>query len=211
MTFIKIFHKVIFYYNRKRICYFFILSIFVFFILCFIYSQISLRSDCVFILTKDISYGETITDDMISPVYIKNYHDSFVLDINSDKAKYNLKKGQILTKEVVVAENTSVQQVKITIPIHINDYLKKRDMINVYITTQTKNIENLLTNEFSFITTKLKEEDMTTIKLIESTEILDMYIVDDKEAYIVIATNEKIALIIENIKRISKFDFTILK
>ncbi|MDO4282685.1 MAG: hypothetical protein Q4D02_03535 [Clostridia bacterium] len=185
-------------------------SIFLFLILCFIYNKLMLNSKCVFVLKKDISKGEKLSYDNIQKVIIKNFNQEELIEPYSSVAAFDLKKGQILSNEMISKDEVPILSEQIIIPVSNNvKGMKKGDFVNVYMTTQKENIENIKGNHYVSLTNK--QNDTITVKIIENKKILEIYQDEDNKGYIIIEVEKNIALLIENVKSMSSFSLSIME
>lgn len=169
-----------------------------------------LNSKCIFVLKNDISKGEVITYDSVQKVIVKNLEQEELVCPYDCIAKFDLKKGQILNNDIISEDKDDIVHESIIIPLNNNvSELKKGKFVNIYITTKIKNIkkENLV--KYSFIINKNSKE--ITMKIINNQRILNVYKDGENKTYIVIEVEKDVALLIENIKDISKFSLSIVE
>jgi len=206
----KIVKKTLFFFFHKKILFLVsILSIIIYFFLCFIYRQFMLDSISVFVLNKDISKGQIITVQDVQRIFIKNYPKDEIVDLSECRAKYNLKKGQILKNNIITNKSDDGYKEKVIIPMEKKiTGLKKGDFINVYITTETKNLKNQVQVNNFFTNTNL-HDSLLTIRLIEMCPIIDLYYDKEEKGYLIVEVEKEVALKLENMKYYSKFSISI--
>ena len=119
-------------------------SILIFFILCFLYNKLLLNSQCIFVLTKDVSKGEKLSSDCIQKIIVKNLSKEELIYPYDSFSKYNLKKGQILNNEIISNEEVLKEKEQVIIPLSqkINN-LKKGDVINIYVTLKKQDANSI--------------------------------------------------------------------
>lgn len=197
--------------KRFQLCIL-LLSILIFFILCFLYDKFMLNSKCVFVLKKDVSKGEKLTYDTVQKVIVKNceqFEQEELVYPYDSVAKYNLKKGQILNYDIISKEDIKLLKETIVIPLNNNSYnVKKGKFVNIYITT---NKENVVDKNIKCVSLTNKNSRETTIKIIENKEVFDVYKDSENRMYIVVEVEKDVALFIENVKDISKFSMSIIE
>lgn len=206
----KIVKKTLFFFFHKRMLFLIsILSIIIYFFLCFIYRQFMLDSICVFVLNKDVSKGQVITVQDVQRVFIKNYSKDEIIDFCECRAKYDLKKGQILQNDIITNHLDHAFKERVVVPIEKKiTGLKKGDFINVYITTETENLKNQVQVNNVFTNTNL-QDSLSTIRLIEMCPIIDLYYDKEEKGYLIVEVEKEVALKLENMKYYSKFSISI--
>ena len=187
-----------------------IISIFVFFILCFIYNKFVLNSTCIFVLKNDVSKGEKLSYENIQKVIVReNFSEEELIYPYDSIAKYDLKQGQILNNDIISRDDIKLCNEKVIIPLTDGfDLVKKGDFVNIYITTKKENIDN---TNIKYVGLTNKKNLGTTVKIINNKEILEVYKNNENKIYIMIEAEKNIAMLIENIKDISKFSLSIVE
>lgn len=169
-----------------------------------------LNSKCIFVLKNDISKGEIITYDTVQKVIVKNLNQEELVCPYDSVAKFDLKKGQILSNDIISNNKDDIINEKVIIPLNNNVVkLKKGEFVNLYITTNKKNIKYAKKFKCPFIINNINEE--ITIKITNKREILNVYNDIENKMYVVIEVEKDVALFIENIKDISKFSLSIIE
>lgn len=169
-----------------------------------------LNSKCIFVLKNDISKGEVITYDSVQKVIVKNLNQEELVCPYDYVAKFDLKKGQILNNDIISKNKDDIVHESIIIPLNNNvSELKKGKIVNIYITTKIENIKGERLFKYPFITNNNSKE--ITVKIINNQRILNVYKDTENKTYIVIEVEKDVALLIENIKDISKFSLSIIE
>lgn len=169
-----------------------------------------LNSKCIFVLKNDISKGEIITYDTVQKVIVKNLNQEELVCPYDSVAKFDLKKGQILSNDIISNNKDDIINEKVIIPLDNNvNNLKKGEIVNIYITTNKENIKYINKDKYPFIINKKSKE--STMKIISSKEIFNVSNDLEGKMYVVIEVEKDIALFIENIKNISKFSLSIVE
>lgn len=191
---------------------FFIVYIFI----SLIYKKVMLSKEYVdaYILNNDILRGNKISNQDICKVKIlkKNYDGdiNFIVDSWSDKdvSKTNLVKGQVITKDLLIAEeeyiyNKDKEIISLDLDkndIATNSKLEKGSMVNIYFTETSQNDNGE--------TVKLIEEN---VKIIEVNDDEANSVSKNKKASkIVIALSREKILLVNSYKRRGLFNISLI-
>lgn len=169
-----------------------------------------LNSTCIFVLKNDVSKGEKLSYENIQKVIVReNFSEEELIYPYDSIAKYDLKQGQILNNDIISRDDIKLCNEKVIIPLTDGfDLVKKGDFVNIYITTKKENIDN---TNIKYVGLTNKKSLDTTVKIINNKEILEVYKNNENKIYIMIEAEKNIAVLIENIKDISKFSLSIVE
>lgn len=203
----------------RRLKIIFILMVIFFIVYIFIsliYKKVMLSKEYVdaYILNNDILRGNKISNQDICKVKIlkKNYDGdiNFIVDSWSDKdvSKTNLVKGQVITKDLLIAEeeyiyNKDKEIISLDLDkndIATNSKLEKGSMVNIYFTETSQNDNGE--------TVKLIEEN---VKIIEVNDDEANSVSKNKKASkIVIALSREKILLVNSYKRRGLFNISLI-
>lgn len=203
----------------RRLKIIFILMVIFFIVYIFIsliYKKVMLSKEYVdaYILNNDILRGNKISNQDICKVKIlkKNYDGdiNFIVDSWSDKdvSKTNLVKGQVITKDLLIAEeeyiyNKDKEIISLDLDkndIATNSKLEKGSMVNIYFTETSQNDNGE--------TVKLIEEN---VKIIDVNDDEANSVSKNKKASkIVIALSREKILLVNSYKRRGLFNISLI-
>lgn len=138
----------------------------------------------VFIVTKSISTGESITLENTQKIRIKadEIAGNFVSDLtDSSYSNCALKVGQILTEELLenAETSTSGEYEYITLPVTSADdaaayKLKKGSKVNIYYTAKYSDVAEAVAGAENLQYSSDLQDNIVTLKLYEDMEVIDL-------------------------------------
>ena len=226
----------------KRIMVSLSISLVIFSCVKFVYGKyINQQKEEIYILGKDVYEGEIIKEGDLTNIKVENVKDSIrenVKKLNKGKllsneyiAKYDLKKGQILTTDVVIfSEDKSVEELEkleyISINVSSSDeaisyQVMPGDIVNVYYSSKIGETENLLENKEKIYSSNQKD-GIVTYKIFGDLEVIGVFdengnrIITSEDSVntikkfttITFRVSKEDAMLISNIKEIGKFNLT---
>lgn len=138
----------------------------------------------VFVVTKSISTGESITLENTQKIRIKadEIAGNFVSDLTSSSySNCALKVGQILTEELLEKAETSMsdEYEYITLPVTSADdaaayKLKKGSKVNIYYTAKYSDVAEVVAGAENLQYSSDLQDNIVTLKLYEDMEVIDL-------------------------------------
>ena len=193
-----------------------VIFVIVYIFISLIYKNVMLSKEYVdaYILNNDILRGNKISNQDICKVKIlkKNYAGdiNFIVDSWSDKdvSKINLVKGQVITKDLLIAEeeyiyNKDKEIISLELDkndIATNSKLEKGAMVNIYFTETSQNDNSQ--------TVKLIEENVRIIDV--NDDEANSVSKNKKASKIVIALSREKILLVNSYKRRGLFNISLI-
>lgn len=195
----------------------------------------------IYILNKDLAKNEVIKEEYLKEVKVLSLSNieeyiskNEIIEENGNiVASYNIKAGQVLTKDVISQKQDQLKGQEdyeyISLDIKaaskgVSYQIRKGSMVNIYYTSRNKLVEEVLSSKEKIYSSN-NEESNVTCKLLENVEIFGIYdskgtstiedsSKDSKSSItfdtVVIRVNKKDAMLISNLKDQGDFNFTIV-
>ena len=214
---------------RKRLMYL-ICFITIYFLCLFFHNKITndnLKE--VYVLTKDINRGESLTKNNTKKIKVedKAINTNYVDNVDNLLSKESLKLGTILSKNDVVQINEyeEVNESKENILIDIGDMtnslnmsVEKGSIVNIYYTGRSSQLNGVIDkSKYSKVESGSITDSYITLLLLKDIEVKAVYDksgnnIETKEnniSAISIEVDENTAMLIENIKKYGEFSITV--
>lgn len=198
-----------FYKSIKKRLIVLIFSVFIYFLLVFLYNNILKKSDYIeaYILKENISRGKTLNLEDLEKVYFKDDSNinlkKITLYDNFDKyiSKYDMVKGSLLLKDnfvlydeyIKASDDNEVISIKISNPEDIVSYqIYKNSIVNIYYTGKLE-FANSILNNLNSLNISTNDESKSsngyiTAKLASNVKVINLF---DRYGNVVESDNEK--------------------
>ena len=214
---------------RKRLLYL-ICFITIYFLCLFFHNKITndnLKE--VYVLTKDITRGESLTKNNTKKIKVedKAININYVDNVDNLLSKETLKLGTILSKNDVVQINEyeEINEDKENILIDIGDMtsslnvsVEKGSIVNIYYTGRSSQLNGVIDkSKYSKVESGSITDSYITLLLLKDIEVKAVYDksgnnIEEKVnnvSAISIEVDENTAMLIENIKKYGEFSITV--
>ncbi|MEG0073092.1 MAG: hypothetical protein RR922_01895 [Clostridia bacterium] len=180
-------------------------------------------------LKNDVIRGQKINESSINKisVYKKDIKVIPNMDytVSNKVSKENLKKGQILDKNMFIEEkdylksssNKELISISIKEASDVSGYLIKKDsIVNMYVTAKSKYVEDIV-NSKKILKTESGFSTIELLKDIKIIKVIDKNGVEvtsgDNKIYdeVIIEVNKEDAILLNNLKSYSEFSFTLVR
>ena len=224
--------------NSKKNIIILIISIFTYFIIASIYSNVINKSDYidVYVLNKNVSRGESLNQEDLKKVRIlrnETLNDDYNVDINNKYVyKDSLYKNQIIYNNILINKNDYVSTSSEIVTIKLDSIedaasyqLEKGSIVNIFYTSKTSDVTNILSaiNKQNMIIGSGSAE-FVTIKIFENIKILNVFnkdgniikkdenlSVNKSIATVNIEISKEEAMLFNSLKNKGKFSITVLR